>query len=263
MDFDDILSGDLTGSRDFGGEKKKKKNNNTYTTKACLICVESGNAGKQNAPFFAMIILVDEINRSRCRCYFTTRNFFESVFRRVVTFTQGKQKIKIIKILSRLLISPSLSRVISSIESRKHGPNRKMYNRPWFQSRLKLFFFFWFKEGTGAQKKKKKKKERDSESSGTIVVSTVLYTVYIRIHPSRLYIYRYDPASMTGHCIGGIRAERLLHASEYAFTRRQTPMFGFSSTALAEIHRIHTGNTVPIFCGTRIYANFIYAFRGW
>ena len=25
MDFDDILSGDLTGSRDFGGEKKKKK----------------------------------------------------------------------------------------------------------------------------------------------------------------------------------------------------------------------------------------------
>lgn len=106
-----------------------------------------------------MIILVDEINRSRCRCYFTTRNFFESVFRRVVTFTQGKQKIKIIKILSHLLISPCLSQVISSIESRKHGPNRKTYNRPWFQSRLKVFFF-WFKEGTGAQKKKKKKKER-------------------------------------------------------------------------------------------------------
>lgn len=92
MDFDDILSGDLTGSRDFGGEKKKKKNNNTYTTKACLICVESGNAGKQNAPFFAMIILVDEINRSKCRCYFTTRNFFRVGFSKSRNFHAGKEK---------------------------------------------------------------------------------------------------------------------------------------------------------------------------
>lgn len=67
----------------------------------------------------------------------------------------------------------------------------------------------------------------------------LLFQRYMYIRYTYVYVYRYDPASMTGHCIRGIRAERLLHASEYAFTRRQTPMFGFSSTALAEIHRIH------------------------
>lgn len=136
-----------------------------------------------------MIILVDEINRSRCRCYFTTRNFFESVFRRVVTFTQGKQKIKIIKILSRLLISPSLSRVISSIESRKHGPNRKMYNRPWFQSRLKLFFFFDSKKGRERKKKRKKRKSAIRNRVERLLFQRcyIRYT-YAYTHPVCTYI---------------------------------------------------------------------------
>lgn len=40
MDFDDILSGDLTGSRDFGGKKKKKKQQHIHD-ESLLIRVES------------------------------------------------------------------------------------------------------------------------------------------------------------------------------------------------------------------------------
>lgn len=41
MDFDDILSGDLTGSRDFGGKKKKKKKQQHIHDESLLIRVES------------------------------------------------------------------------------------------------------------------------------------------------------------------------------------------------------------------------------
>lgn len=92
--------------------------------------------------------------------------------------------------------------------------------------------FFRSRSRKGRERKKKKSEIRNR-------MERLLFQRYMYARYTYVYIYRYDPASMTGHCIRGIHAERLLHASEYAFTRRQTPMFGFSSTALAEIHRIH------------------------
>lgn len=152
----------------------------------------------------------------------------------------------------------SLSSVIPrpSIESKRHRCGRRAGRRTIgldFKVLVYKFFSIHVRSGEG----KRKKKERDSKSRGTRLLfqrRCVCIYIYVRIH------LRYDPASMTGHCIRGIRAERLLHAGEYAFTRRQTPVFGFSSTALAEIHRIYT-HTADL-RGTRIYANFI-AFRGW
>lgn len=106
-----------------------------------------------------MIILVDEINRSKCRCYFTTRNFFRVGFSKSRNFHAGKEKNQNYK---DLIPPPYFAFSFPGyfkhrIKEARTIRNRRTYNRPWFQSRLKLFFFFLIQRRDGSAKKKEKK----------------------------------------------------------------------------------------------------------
>lgn len=105
-------------------EKKKKKKQQHIHDESLLIRVESVAAKRLARTVFRDDNAVDEINRSRCGVVSPPVNFwkfFRVGFKSRNFHRRGKGGNKIIKILSRLLISRLFPRLLQrSIESRKH-----------------------------------------------------------------------------------------------------------------------------------------------